>query len=66
MDVFIWGWKLNTICVHSDWDDFSFVWTSIHYFVLDQGLCFSHIFCACSKSLLSDQTDFHAFDFDFD
>ena len=65
MDVFIGGWQLNTIGVHSDWDDFSLVWTSIHHFVLDQGFSFSHIFGTCSKILLSDQTDFHAFDFDF-
>ncbi len=66
MDVLVRWRQLNSVGVHSDWNDFSFVGTAIHDFVLDQGLSLSEIFSSCSKSLLSDQTDFHAFYFYFD
>jgi hypothetical protein len=65
VNIVIWWGQLNTVHVHSDWNDFTFVRASIHDFILYQsvGLCGS--LNACSKSFLSDETDLHTFYFYF-
>ncbi len=65
MNVVIWWSKLNTVHVHSDRNNFTFVRTAIHNFIFYQSICFCGSFSTSSKSLLSDKADFHAFYFYF-
>jgi hypothetical protein len=66
VNIFVGRRQLDTIHVHSDRNDFTFVRTAIHDFVFDQCVCFGRVLCSCTKCFLSYQTDLHASDFDLD
>jgi len=61
------GWrKLYSVHVHTNGDKFALIGTPVHHLKFDQSLCFCFIGSSRSKCLLSDQTNLHSFDFDFD
>lgn len=55
----------NTLHIHTNWNNLSFIRTTIHHLVLYKSFCFSFSGSSCSKSLFSHKSYLHTFDFNF-
>ena len=66
MNVLIGRSKRNSFHVHSNWNELTFIWATIHHLVFDQCLSLCLCCCPCSKCLFSHESYLHTLDFNLD